>query len=71
LAVYFLAEFLEISQIVFSASPAFYKVTFIDWIQLPNWPVFNIADSAIVIAAAIAMILTLRNIAPITPIDKS
>jgi lipoprotein signal peptidase len=33
--------------------------------------VFNIADSAIVIAAAIAMILTLRNIAPITPIDKS
>jgi signal peptidase II len=43
----------------------------IDWIQLPNWPVFNIADSAIVIAASIAVILTIRNIAPITPTDKS
>jgi signal peptidase II len=43
----------------------------IDWIQLPNWPVFNIADSAIVIAAAIAMILTIRNISPITPTEQS
>jgi len=51
--------------------PSFLQGHVIDWIQLPNWPVFNIADSAIVIAAAIAMILTLRNIAPITPIDKS
>ena len=39
----------------------------IDWISLPHWPIFNIADSAIVIAAVIAVILSLRNIAPISP----
>ena len=47
--------------------PSFLQGHVIDWIQLPNWPVFNIADSAIVIAAAIAFILTIRNVAPITP----
>jgi len=40
----------------------------IDWIQIPNWPVFNLADSAIVIAAAISFTLTMRNIPPITPV---
>ncbi|CAN2194388.1 LspA Lipoprotein signal peptidase [Candidatus Nanopelagicaceae bacterium] len=40
----------------------------IDWIQIPNWPVFNLADSAIVIAAFISFALTLRNIQPITPV---
>ena len=38
----------------------------IDWIQLPHWPVFNLADSSIVVAAVIASYLSLRNIAPIT-----
>ena len=47
--------------------PSFLQGHVIDWIQLPNWPVFNIADSAIVIAAAIAFILTIRNVAPIAP----
>jgi signal peptidase II len=42
----------------------------IDWMQLPNWPVFNIADSAIVIAAVLAMILTARNIPPITKVGS-
>jgi signal peptidase II len=37
----------------------------IDWIQLPHWPVFNLADSSIVVAAVIASYLSLRNIAPI------
>jgi lipoprotein signal peptidase len=32
--------------------------------------VFNIADSAIVIAAGLAIILTIRNISPISPADK-
>lgn len=36
----------------------------IDWLQIPNWPVFNIADTAIVAAAALSMILSLRNIPP-------
>jgi len=39
----------------------------IDWIELPHWPVFNVADSAIVIAAVIAVILATRNISPILP----
>jgi signal peptidase II len=51
--------------------PGFLQGHVIDWIQIPNWPVFNIADSAIVIAAVIAVILTIRDIAPITPKDPS
>lgn len=42
----------------------------IDWMQLPNWPVFNIADSAIVIAALIAVVLSARNIPPITKVGS-
>jgi signal peptidase II len=52
-------------------APSFLQGHVIDWIQLPKWPVFNVADSAIVIAAGIACVLTVRNVAPITPIDKS
>jgi signal peptidase II len=40
----------------------------IDWIEIPHWPVFNLADSAITVAAALAFILSLRNIAPITEV---
>jgi signal peptidase II len=50
--------------------PSFLQGHVIDWIQIPNWPVFNIADSAIVIAAGLAIILTIRNISPISPADK-
>jgi signal peptidase II len=39
----------------------------IDWIELPHWPIFNVADSAIVIAALLAVVLALRNIAPVAP----
>ena len=42
----------------------------IDWLQIPNWPVFNIADSAIVSAAVLSMILSLRNIPPITRVKS-
>jgi signal peptidase II len=51
--------------------PGFLQGHVIDWIQIPNWPVFNIADTAIVIAAVVAIILTIRNISPITPTDPS
>jgi len=37
----------------------------IDWLQLPHWPIFNIADTAIVVAAFISVVLTARNIPPI------
>jgi signal peptidase II len=42
----------------------------IDWLQLPNWPVFNIADTAIVTAALLSMFLTARNIPPITKVGS-
>lgn len=42
----------------------------IDWISIPYWPVFNLADSAIVIAAALAMVLAFRNIAPVSKKDR-
>jgi len=41
----------------------------IDWIEIPNWPVFNITDSAIVVATAIAVVLSIKNISPIEPAD--
>jgi signal peptidase II len=45
-------------------APGFFSGHVIDWIELPHWPVFNLADSAIVIAAAIAVVLSIRNISP-------
>jgi len=42
----------------------------VDWMQLPYWPIFNIADSAIVIAALIAVVLSARNIPPITKVGS-
>ena len=36
-----------------------------DWISIKYWPTFNIADSAIVVAAAIAIYLTARNVPPV------
>ncbi len=34
----------------------------VDWIQIPNWPVFNIADTAVVSAAVLITILSAKNI---------
>jgi signal peptidase II len=50
--------------------PAVFRGHVIDWLQIPNWPVFNIADTAIVAAAAISMILSLRNIPPVTRVKS-
>jgi len=36
-----------------------------DWIRLPYWPNFNLADSAIVCSAILIAILVLRNISPV------
>lgn len=46
-------------------SPGFLYGHVVDWIELPNFPVFNFADIAISSAAAIAAILTIRNVRPI------
>ncbi len=48
--------------------PGFLYGHVIDWIELPHWPIFNVADSSIFIAATMAILLTARNI---SPIDKS
>jgi signal peptidase II len=34
----------------------------VDWIELPHWPVFNLADSSIVCAAVLVVLLALRGI---------
>lgn len=56
---------------IFRASPqnGAFRGRVIDWIVLPHWPVFNLADSAIVIAVAISAILSIRNVSPISPSD--
>ena len=49
--------------------PGFFLGHVIDWIQIPNWPVFNIADIAISTAATLAFIQTMRNVPPITQVQ--
>ena len=34
----------------------------VDWIQVPHWPVFNLADSAIVCGGVLAVLLALRGV---------
>jgi signal peptidase II len=48
--------------------PSFLSGHVIDWIQIPHWPVFNLADSAICVAAALSFVLTMRNVPPITQV---
>jgi lipoprotein signal peptidase len=36
----------------------------IDWIQLPSWPVFNVADMCIDAAAVVIVVQALRGISP-------
>ena len=45
-------------------SPGYFTGHVIDWIELTHWPVFNLADTAIVVAAGIAIVLSIRNISP-------
>lgn len=50
-------------------APGFFMGHVIDWIQIPHWPVFNVADSAITIAAIIAVIQTARNVPPVARVQ--
>jgi signal peptidase II len=43
-------------------SPGPLRGDVVDWIQLPHWPVFNLADSAIVAGGVLAVLLALRGI---------
>ena len=49
--------------------PGFFIGHVVDWIQIPYWPVFNIADSAITVAALIAVIQTMRNVPPVARVQ--
>jgi signal peptidase II len=42
--------------------PAPMKGHVVDFLELPNWPVFNLADSAIVLAAALIIVQSFRGI---------
>jgi len=43
-------------------SPGPFRGEVVDWIQLPHWPVFNLADSAIVVGGCVAVLLSSRGI---------
>ena len=47
---------------LFRSPPGLWRGEVIDWIELPNWPTFNIADSAIVTAGILMTILAMRNV---------
>ena len=43
-------------------SPGPFRGYVVDWIQLPHWPVFNVADSCIVCGGILAVLLAARGI---------
>lgn len=43
-------------------SPGPFRGHVVDWLQFPHWPVFNLADSAIVAGGVLAMLLVTRGI---------
>lgn len=36
----------------------------VDWIKLPHWPIFNLADSSILLSAGAIGLLIIKNIKP-------
>ena len=42
-------------------APGVLRGDVVDWIQLPHWPVFNVADSAIVCGGILAVLLAARG----------
>ena len=43
-------------------SPGALRGLVVDWIELPHWPIFNIADSAIVTAAVLIAVASIRGV---------
>jgi signal peptidase II len=43
-------------------APGFLRGDVIDWIELPHWPVFNVADSSIVCAGVLVVLLSMRGV---------
>ena len=42
--------------------PGLFRGYVVDWIQLPHWPVFNLADSSIVCGGVLAVLLAMRGV---------
>jgi signal peptidase II len=42
-------------------SPGVFRGEVVDWVQLPHWPVFNVADSCIVCGGFLAVVLAARG----------
>ena len=42
-------------------SPGLFRGYVVDWIELPHWPVFNLADSAIVCGGVMAVLLAVHR----------
>jgi lipoprotein signal peptidase len=42
--------------------PGVFRGHVVDWIQLPHWPVFNVADAAIVAGGCLAVLLAARGV---------
>ncbi|MBV9293784.1 MAG: signal peptidase II [Frankiales bacterium] len=51
-------------------SPAPMRGRVVDWVQIPHWPVFNLADSAIVVGGALALLLAARGV-PLDRLERS
>lgn len=43
-------------------APAPFRGWVVDWIQVPHWPVFNVADSCIVCGGVLAVFLAVRGV---------
>jgi len=43
-------------------APGVFRGEVVDWLQLPHWPVFNLADSAIVVGGVLAVLLASRGV---------
>jgi signal peptidase II len=43
-------------------APGPFRGHVVDWIEFPHWPVFNLADSAIVCGGVLAVLLAMRGI---------
>jgi signal peptidase II len=59
----------NLSDRVFRA-PYFFRGSVVDWIRIPYWPVFNLADTSIVISAAAIALLLLKNVKPRSPDEQ-
>jgi signal peptidase II len=43
-------------------APGVFRGGVVDWLQLPHWPVFNLADCAIVVGGVLTVLLASRGI---------